>query len=217
MNGFFEAIRGQSTTLTLAGREVTIERARLGLHLELGQISDAFEAAPGSPEMTEAIQGYFEVLGVDISQAYPVEVLRAFGQLRALNAWQWQLAFMKDKGPKGAPEPYDYEGRNWAWVVHKLASRYGWSRDEVFNLYPEEAAAYLQEILISETLEAEERYSLSELAYQYDSVSKRSNYVPYRKPGWMYSTELPKPVRVHKAALPYGVVSATGERIEYHH
>jgi hypothetical protein len=216
MNGFFEALEAQSVTITLAGQEVTVSRARLGLHLRLGRLSDAFEAAPGSPEMTQAIQGYFEASGLDISQARPVEILRAFIALRALNRWQWLLAFMKDAGPKGEPEPYDYEGRNWAWIVHKLASRYGWTREETFNLWPEEAAAYLQEILISEHAESEERYRLSELAYQYDKVTKTSRYVPYQKPGWMVSTELPKPVRILRAMLPFGVKNLDGQEVTYH-
>lgn len=216
MNGFFEALAEQAITITLAGRVSIAQRARLGLHLRLGRLSDAFEAAPGSPEMIEAIQGYFEAAGLEIKDAHPVEILRAFAQLRALNRWQWALAFMKETGGKGTPEPYDYDGRNWAWVVHKLASRYGWGRDEIFNLYPEEAAAYLQEILISETLEAEERYSLSELAYTFDKATGKSRYVPYRKPSWMYNQELPKPVRTLKAAMPYGVVDLAGNPVTYH-
>lgn len=216
MNGYFDAISEQVVTITLAGREVAVSRARLGLHLRLGRLSDAFEEAPGSLEMAEAIRGYFEALGLDISQAHPVEMLRAFTILREANGWQWALAFMKGEVSKGEPEPYDYDGRNWAWIIHKLASRYGWTRDEIFDLYPEEAAVYLQEILISETVEAEERYRLSELAYQYDSVTKKSHYVPYRKPSWMYSNELPKPVRVLRSTLPFGVKNLSGQEVIYH-
>jgi hypothetical protein len=216
MNGFFETIAEQVVTVTLAGQEVTVSRARLGLHLRLGRLSDEFEEAPGSPEMAEAIRAYFEALGLDIAGASPVEILRAFAVLGEANRWQFALAFMKDQGPRGEPEPYDYDGRNWAWVVHKLASRYGWTRDYIFSLYPEEAAVYLQEILISEHLESEERYRLSELAYQWDSATKTSRYVPYSKPGWMYSHELPKPVRVLRAILPFGVVDLEGKEIVYH-
>jgi hypothetical protein len=216
MNGYFDALSERSVTVTLGGRVIIVPRARLGLHLKLGRLSDAFRDAPGSPEMAEAITGYLEALGLDISQAHPVEILRAFIALREVNSWQWLLAFMKEQGPKPQPEPYDYEGRNWAWFIHKLASRYGWSRTEIFNLYPEEAAAYLQEILISEHAEAEERYSLSNVAYQYDSTTKTSHYVPYRKPPWMYSTELPKPVKVLKSMLPFGVKDLAGEEVTYH-
>lgn len=216
MNGFFEAISEQQAIITLAGQEVTVPRARLGLHLRLGSLSDDFEEAPGSPEMAVAIQSYFEVLGLDISHLRPVEILRAFIELRAFNSWQMELAFMKDAGPKPGPEPYDYPGRNWAWVIHKLASRYGWTRDYIFSLYPEEAAAYLQEILVSEHFEAEERYRLSELAYTYDKNSKTRRYVPLSKPAWMVNQELPKPVRILKSMLPFGVKNLAGEEVVYH-
>lgn len=217
MNGYFEAVAEQSVIVTLAGQEVKVSRARLGLHLRLGRLADEFEAAPGSPEMAEAIRGYFEALGLDISEARPVEILRAYAVLRAANGWLWVLPFQKYPGPKGEPEPYDYEGRNWAWVVHKIASRYSWTRDYIFNLWPEEAGAYLQEILVSEHAESEERYRLSELAYQYDSGSKKSHYVPYQKPPWMLDYSLPKPVRVLKSHLPFGAIDLQGNRKEYHH
>lgn len=217
MNGFFEALEEQTVTITLAGQEVTIPRARLGLHLRLGRLSDAFEDAPGPAEMAEAIQGYFEALGLDIGKVRPVEILRAFIELRALNGWQMSLAFMKDMGaPAQTPEPYDYPDRNWAWIIHKLASRYGWTREEIFNLYPEEAAVYLQEILISEHFEEEARYRLSELAYSYDTSTGRSHYRPMDKPPWMYSQELPKPVKILKSMLPFGVVDLEGKEVAYH-
>lgn len=218
MNGYFEAIAEQQTVITLAGQEVTVPRARLGLHLQLGRLANEFDNAPGSPEMAEAIRDYFGTLRLDIGGASAVETLTAYWVLRTANGWQWALAFMKETGkPKETPEPYDYPDRNWTWVVHKLASRYGWTRDYIFNLWPEEAAVYLQEIMISEHAESEERYRLSELAYKYDPSSKRSYYQPMAKPAWMLNYELPKPVRVLKAYLPFGVQTMDGQVKEYHH
>lgn len=217
MNGFLEAIREQTAIVTLGGKAVTVTRARLGLHLELNRAADEFDNAPGSPEMAAAIRRYFGLLGIETEGVRPVEVLSAYLTLRELNAWKWVLAFMKDTGREpGQPETYDYPDRNWTWVVHKIASRYGWTRDYIFSLYPEEAAAYLQEILISEHFEAEERYRLSELAYRFDKVTRTSQYVPFAKPGWMVNNELPKPVRMLRAMLPFGVKSLSGEEIIYH-
>lgn len=225
MLGYLDTLEATGVTITLAGQVVNVDRARLGLHLRLGRLLDDFEEAPGSPEMAEAIRGYvvqavgvsaFEALGLEVSQAHPVEILRAFALLREANSWQLALAFMKDAGPKKEPEPYDYPGRNWAWVVHKLASRYGWTRDYIFSLYPEEAAVYLQEILVSEQDEKEWQYSLSELAYVYDSVTKRSRFQPLARPSWMLNYELPKPVRVLKSYLPFGVVDLNNNPVTYH-
>lgn len=218
MNGYLDAISDQWLTVTLAGQEITVSRARLGLHIRLDRLASEFENAPGSVELAEAVKGYFALLGLDIDRARPVEILVAFAQLRTFNGWQMSLAFMKADGKidKPAPEPYEYEGRSWAWIVHKLALRYGWSRDEIWDLWPEEAGCYLQEILIAEHFEAEERYSLSELAYKYDKTSGKSFYQPMAKPAWMYSNELPKPVKILRSLLPFGVLDMEGKEVIYH-
>lgn len=218
VNGYLDAISNQQITFSLNGREITLPRARLGLHLQLGRVLSDFEQAPGWLEIASAIRSYFGLLGVDVTGAQPVEVLAAFYQLKEFNTWQWALAFMREPGKGGEAEPYDYPERNWAWVVHKLASRYGWTRHYIMELWPEEAACYLQEILVSEANEAEERHSLSELAYRYDSASKTSKYIPLPKPEWMVSgSELPKPVKMLRSLLPYGSVInlETGETIQY--
>ena len=86
------------------------------------------------------------------------------------------------------------------------------------ELWPEEAACYLQEILVSEANEAEERHSLSELAYHYDKASQTSRYVPLPRPAWMQSEPTkPRPVRMLRSMLPYGEVIdlETGNTIQY--
>lgn len=236
MNGYLDAISDQSITISLGGRDILLLRARLGLHLQLSRLVQEFEQAPGWSEIASAIQAYFGLLGVDIAgdasdegqgrhrcqcalRSHPVEVLAAFYQLKEANRWQWALAFMREpKHEGGKSEPYDYPERNWAWVVHKLSSRYGWTRHYIMELWPEEAACYLQEIMVSEANEAEERHSLSELAYRYDSASKTSKYIPLPRPEWMVSGfESPGPVRMLRSLLPYGAVInlETGETIHY--
>lgn len=217
MNGYLDAISDQSITITLNGHGQTLPRARLGLHLQLSKLVDDFEQAPGWSEIASAIGAYFGLLGVDIGGAHPVEILIAFHQLKEANRWQWALAFMREPKQGGKAEPYDYPDRNWSWVVHKLASRYGWTRHYIMELWPEEAGAYIQEILLSEHLEMEERHSLSELAYHYNSTTRQSHYQPLPKPGWMLDQELPKPVRILRSLLPWGEIHnlETDEIIQY--
>lgn len=218
MNGYFGAISEQSVTIRLGGQNLTIPRANLGLHLRLARIVTDFEQAAGYAEIAQAIRRYFEVVGLDIDGAYPVEVLASFLILKQVNAWQFAFAFMQEPRAKDeAILTYDYPERNWAWTVHKLASRYGWTRHYVMSLYPEEVASYLQEILVSEASEAEERHSLSELAYHYDKVSKTSRYVPLSRPAWMLPKVEIKPVRTLRSMLPFGPIHdlETGETIQY--
>lgn len=216
--GYLEALTPQQITVILAGREVVIPRAGLGDYLRLGRVLDEFEDAPGSSEISEAIRSYFGIIGVDIAGASPVEILTAFAVLRGFNGWQWTPAFMNEPAPPRKERvAYDYPGRNWAWVVHKIATRYGWPDDYILSLYPERVACYLQEILVSEQMEAEERHSLSELAYHYDKTTQTSRYVPLPRPGWMVDDTLPEPVRIPLSALPYGVLDISGKPKDYHH
>lgn len=216
MNGYLDAISDQFVTIRLGGRDITYPRARLGLHLKLARIVNDFDQAPGWSEMAAAIRRYFEALELDISAAHPVEILAAFLALKRANSWQWALAFMLEPGQGGEKLSYDYPDRNWAWTVHKLASRYSWTQDYILSLYPEAAACYLQEILVSETHEAEERHSLSELAYRYNSTTRTSEYVPLPRPSWMVPQVEAKPVRIRRDFLPYGVFNLNDEPIEYH-
>jgi len=59
-----------------------------------------------------------------------------------------------------------------------LAKNYGWTLEYVSMLQVEEALAKIQEILVDEQLEHEFFYGLSEVAYSYDSSTKKSKFVP---------------------------------------
>lgn len=201
MDRYLDAVNEQGMTVILNGYAVYVSRARLGAHLQLTRMTESFDAKPD----VYSIWQYFKLCRVDINKATGLEILIAFAQLRVLNGWQWTLPFMSSEYPVQLPEPYDYKDRVWSWWIHKLASRYGWSRDEIFDLWPEEAACYLQEIFVSEFNEADERRSLSELAYQYDKNTKTSRYLSLSKPPWMTPKIEPRPVRILRAMLPMGV------------
>lgn len=207
MHRYLEAVEQQGIYVTLAGRQVWIDRARLGLHLQLSRLEEV--DAP-------TIRRYMALCGVDLAGATGTEILRAFVELRILNSWQWSLPFMGDRPGETKAEPYDYPDRVWAWWIHKLASRYGWSRDEIFGLWPEEAACYLQEIFVAEFNETEQQRSLSEVSYHYDKAAKVSRFVPMAKPGWMTPKIDPKPVRVRKSILPVGMIIKLDETDTVH-
>lgn len=202
MNGYLDAVDpAQSALVRLGGVIQHVPRARLGLHLRLARLAERFDAVPGAGLVRE----YLDACGIHNAPLSGVELLTAYVRLRALNLWQWDLPFMKQPGALDKkPLPYEYPDRVWSWWVHKLASRYGWTRDEIFNLWPEEAAAYMQEIFVAEYDEADERRSLTEMGYHYDKGSKKSRFVPLTRPAWMAGREEPKPHRVAKRWLPVG-------------
>lgn len=199
-----------------------VARARLGLHLRLAKISDLInqELLLENPaEAAHLISQYLEEAGLDAGQkvdysagqAGGVAQLGAYLKLAELNALRWLLPFQKWEGAPTAPRPaYDYPGREWAWHIHKLASRYGWTRPEIFDLWPEEAASYLQEIFVAEFAETDEARSLTEIGYRYDKVTKQSTFIPTPRPGWMLD-EKPKMRRIRKDMLPMGHIIKLSE------
>jgi hypothetical protein len=193
--------------LTVLGQ--WIPRARLGQHLRLDRLSARIAEALDADNAAEAarlMSAYFVEVGLDVEGADGVERLRAYLQLVELNQLKWLLPFQEWDAPPLAAPAYDYPHRAWAWWVHKLASRYGWSEDKIFSLWPEAAAAYLQEILVSEFEEADEARALSDLAYSYDKHSKTATFRPLPRPAWMVREEPVKTVRIRRSMLPVGNV-----------
>lgn len=203
MQGYLDAIDpAQFVDVHLGGVWRRIYRARLGLHLRLARLAERFDAGPDAVPVRE----YLKACGVQGAGTGPEQLL-AYALLRALNDWQWQLPWMNEPiNPQRKAPPYEYPDRVWAHWMHKLASRYGWTRDQVFELWPEEAAVYMQEIMVAEYDEAEERRALSELSYSYDKQSKTSRFIPLPRPGWMAGREAPKLRRIRKDMLPVGNV-----------
>jgi hypothetical protein len=92
--------------------------------------------------------------------------------------------------------PWEYLGRTWYFWVNTLAEKYGWSEKQIGKLDIDDAVGLYQEILIGEQLEKEWGWSLSEIAYPYNSSTKKSRYQPLERPDWM------KPVMGKKKPVP---------------
>lgn len=195
-----------------------VPRARFGLHLQLGRLANEAQRNLDNGNLdgySRAVARYLHLCGVRpwrfklwrFKWRFRGDELRsAFETLVELNAARWTLPFMEPTGKSGDAAPCDYPGRNLAWWVHKLASRYGWTPGEIFDLWPEEAEAYLQEIFVSEYDEAEFSRSLSEVAYVYDTTTKKSTFRPLARPGWMVAQPPERVIRVNRSVLPQGAV-----------
>lgn len=209
MDDFLAAVDArQSVKIIIDSQTVLAARCRLLAHLQLSEIEIKIKATSQPVLVSALIIEYLSAAGLtdgQIKEASTYEVLGAFFALRQLNAWQWFLPWLAKPGTNpGKPEFYEYDGRRWAIWVHKLASRYGWGRDEIFNLWPEEAAAYIQEIMVSEYHEREDKRALSELSYRYDKVTKMSNFIPTPAHAWMIDESLPASMKVPIRLLPVG-------------
>jgi hypothetical protein len=130
-------------------------------------------------------------------------------EISILNRIDVDFAILKfsDRNKDSLPEPWEYPERMRHYWIHLLAYAYGWSKEEIENIWPEEAYAYLQEIMATEQHEREFVHSLSEVAYSYDQATKRSTYKPIPKPSWMVMRD-PKSVivKLPRLLMPVGYV-----------
>jgi len=109
-------------------------------------------------------------------------------------------------------ERWEYDGRYVIQWIDLLAKEYGWTYDYISNLDINLVAHLIQEILVNDQLEKEWQYSLTEIAYKYDSGSKKSSLVPLNRPYWMRkeADAVIKTTKIKKSLLPHGVTSLAG-------
>lgn len=221
MSGYLNAIQPRTASIILAGKLIIVERACLGLHLQLARVAGKADVAlqkagadlSGSEVNLAArhVCAYLALAGVEehCASATGVELFLSYLVLSTFNAPMFLLPFMKSKPKKDPPAPaYDYPDRGFAIWIHRLATRYGWTRHYILDqLYPEEAMAYLQEIAVSEYFEHESVRVLQRMAYVYDKAGKKLRYRALPMPPWMagYKGKL-KTVRIHRRMLPMGDV-----------
>jgi hypothetical protein len=209
----------RSVTISLGGQEYEIFRARLGKYLLIQEaaanLQKAGEAAAeggGGKAIILALLAYLDVYIPDLTQAQLstyswIEIFSAMAEISLLNNIEIDFAILKYQTDSGLPAPWEYPERMRHSWIHILAYAYKWSKEQIENIWPEEAFAYLQEIIAHEQQDREFVHSLSEIAYQYDSGSKKSRYKPLQRPAWMVVRD-PKSmiVKLPLALVPVGEI-----------
>lgn len=196
---------------------MAVERGRLGAHLLLGGLLDQCQEAVEARENEEVARVLHAYLAVAIGKKDQeaqedlrfLEFGTAIIKLRELNRLHFYPPFMESEGTETDPPPWSYEGRGITIWVHRLASTYGWSREEILDLVPEEAVVYLQEIMLDAQFQKEWEWSLSPRSQAYNKVTKQTHHQPLPRPGWMTKRE-PQIVSIPVSALPMGVVIDLG-------
>lgn len=201
---FYEAIKPRSTEITLAGEPRIVERARLGRFFRLGELYRKYQRALSkrSARSIEYLLDYL-ALSSNISRGEwencsPLEFADGFLRLVELNNIRMDLPIFSETQER-TEKVYEYSGRFIATWISRLARMYGWSPEQILNLFPEEAACYIQEAEIQDFNEKEFIYRLSDMAYTYDKGTKRSRYIPLKRPGWMLAE---KEKEVEKIKIP---------------
>ena len=117
---------------------------------------------------------------------------------------------------KGSKKPWEYSGRTWYFWLNILASKYGWSAEQIAELDLDDAVGLYEEIVLDEQFEKEWEWGLSERAFVYNKSSKSSTFKALERPSWMsmHDPSEPKPVKMIKIpvkAMPVGnIISLDG-------
>lgn len=111
---------------------------------------------------------------------------------------------------------WEYTGRDKYYYQHLLASSYGWELQYINNLDINIALPHIQEILTTTQLDREFLWSMSEIAYPYNSTTKESKFSPLARPYFMEEVAGDiKKVKILKSMLPAGVINDTSGMEKY--
>jgi len=217
--------------VSLGGHEWKSTRGRLGKYLSLFEVNKSLGEAANRGDtggITDSLYEYLSLCNPDLTRdlfdsAPWFEVLDAYESLRDLNAIpqaERYAVLSQIGGEKIKPPPWDYRERLRVVYVHLIASVYGWGQEQILDLWPEEAIAYIQEILVDDQFEREFQHVHSEMSYTFDKATKKSKYMPLERPAWMVlGTVVEQELRrkdlvtkIHRDMLPAGVVLSRTEK-----
>lgn len=203
------------SVVQIGGREYPLTRARLGPFVLLGAAEKARRAAALSQDsgaMAGAVFAYLHTaIGIgraDFETAAWIELSVAYHAALEMNRIVDvdKLAVLRTPAD-GKPPRWDYEGRDLVEWVDLFARAYGWTKEYVCDLYPEEAVALSQEIMAHDFYERRFFHSLSEVNYYTERGSHRRRYAEMDAPFWMMASAGPKKTRLRRDMIPVGNVT----------
>lgn len=200
--------------IKLGKNEYSVEVPRLRKWIEIEDIRLKLEIATDNETF---LKSYFGLLSVaidisieELAELPWLDVSNAYAQV--LNNQTPKLDFPMFK-IKAKENDFDwtYEGRTWYIWSNMFAKEYGWSLEYIANLDINDAIGLMHEIVSNEYDKREWEWGLSEIAYPYDSNTKKSTYKPLPKPKWMQVSTIVKnavikKVKIRKDMLPQGAV-----------
>ena len=113
---------------------------------------------------------------------------------------------------------WDYPERTWYVFLNQFSRNYSWTIEYIENLDVDDAIALLQEMNITEQLEREFYYSLSEIAYPYNEARKVGVFRPMERPEWMrefVKVLEPRKTKIRKDFMPVGLIIRSNDDIKH--
>ena len=201
--------------VSINGKSIEVERARLRLWFDLEDVRSKLEEAVGRGD-TQAVSliicSYLSIASNEDIETFQnagwEEVAIAFADVLDLNSPRLQFPLFKFKEDRPLDTvSWDYKGRLWYVWAHLLASAYGWTEEYISGLEIESGLAFVQETMVEDQLRKEWEWSLTEMAYEFNKASKTSRYKPLPRPNWMKEIrKAPKKTKMLKSMLPVGVI-----------
>lgn len=185
----------------------SVNQAKLYRHYKLRRISRIVANSEGVDRLHGILDYIIVASELDTTGMSIDEIIPTYNALLDLNEdvalLPWQTHFREQEESEDNAE---YEGRELAIIVDMIARAYGWSEAEIFNLNPQAAACYVQEIQLEDWNSAEFNYVLSEIAYD-----EKGHYKPYPELSWHRkmvgpTVEEAKKVKMPARFVPDGVI-----------
>lgn len=156
--------------------------------------------------------------GAEIEDPPWMDVAELYVEAVTLNQPRIKFPIFTSK-EKGKKMPWEYEGRTWYFWLNLFAGQYGWAAQDIGELDLDDAFGLYEEIVVDDQHEKEWEYGLSEMAYVYNTTTKKSHFRPLSKPDWMLlspdqAKKSVKKIRMPKSALPVGeIINLTPDEI----
>jgi len=201
--------------ITLANTVYTVERFKFRRWLELEEIRYLIYKAADRLEAVKHLLAYISAaidIPVDkLEHIYWFDIYQAYAQIVFLNTPRIQFPILRpiSSSKEVVEEIWEYPGRIWYYWVHVFAQSYGWSILQIADLPIEDAIGLIQEILLDKQLTKEWEWSLTELAYSYNSSTNKTEFHPLDRPSWMKRVEEPKETKIKKIPryfMPVGII-----------
>lgn len=211
---------GSTNHARIGQHELPVIRVKLRAWLVLEDIHkkvlDAAKAR-NRDEFVSSIYSYvstaFSIPIEELKTIYWADITSAYMKWFHVNAPDSNLPLIKPGRVKRRlnEDIEDYENRSWYLWANIFAKAYGWNLEYIAELDITDAIALYQEILLDEQLYKEWEWMLSEIAYSFDSTTKKNKFNPLPKPEWMQPVGKDAPpdtttVRMRKDELPVGLV-----------
>jgi len=218
--------------VSLNGKTTPVTRPKLQKWLAIEKLRDKVIESANKKDDSGFVSGIYAFLLAlvsvsedELDTASWYEVLDAYYLSSLENAVHLDLSIIhssKKEHENGLPDVWEYDERVWYSWVHLLAKSYGWNVEYIAQLDVDDALALVQEISLEEQFDKEWSYSLSEVAYEYDTASKKSKLRTLPRPSWMNvatqavkekieSGQTTRQVHIPKSFIPPGIVVVNGQ------